>query len=115
MAKRKKDRGTKTPEWVSVPRSSLVLIATTGWMAAVLGALYLLRANDIKLGQGSLYYRYSTLEGVRAIMASPALGLAGLAAATVFLVSRRGAMRVVGGAAAVLLMVLCGIWIWWAP
>ena len=56
-----------------------------------LGPLLIIRAMDIPLGQGSFFYRFSTLYGVRAIRGLPFLVLALALAWSVRLTARRAA------------------------
>ena len=87
------------------------------WLAfsfiAILGALLLLAALDVRLGQGFFAYRYSPVRNMRALRALPPIALAAMTAGAIWYLSR-ARRRIAYG---LLIAALLGAtaWLWWAP
>src|SRR5438477_2369223 len=110
-------RITKTSKQARTPAgaapSPLVRTIVLGWSVLTLGTLLLARSMDLKLGQGSFWYRFSSLQYFRLLSvigvlpAIIAIALAIVAATA----SRRSVAMFLGMVA----MIWLAAWSWWAP
>src|SRR6266581_3792057 len=92
---------SKAPPAIVRPRPSrFILVVSLAWSALILIVLFSARYLGLKLGQGALVCRLSTLEGLRLLRAFPAVLIAGLAVLAIFFTARRD-RRTVGLAAAI--------------
>src|SRR5438067_3434758 len=107
------------------PRSSVLRPVLIGWSAVTVGALLVLGAMGVKLGQGVLFYQYSFFAADRAARLAPLLPVAAIVAAAVLWAGRgdgpgrwrrRRRWRArVGHACAAAALLSLGAWTWWAP
>lgn len=119
MAKRRRSRqraiGTQpiaftAPPPRSIPRLIVLLALPT---AAVLLTLVVIRTLDLRLGQGSFAYRFSTIYVTRLGRGLPLLALAAGAAGGVWLLARR--RKAVGAAVFAIVAIFLAGWAFWAP
>jgi hypothetical protein len=113
MSKSKaKARATPT----SAPRSTLLRVTVLGWSAATIGALLILHATGVPLGQGSFVYRFSELQAIRARHAGPILLITLLLLVSVWLQGQTARARhTLGGAGLIISTAALAAWVWGAP
>lgn len=83
-----------------------------GWFALTIGALLLMRAANMPLGQGSFVYQFSQMQGERMARALWLAPIAALAALAIALSARRRKLAALIGVAVI---VLLGAWTLLAP
>lgn len=96
-------------------RSTRLLVITVAAALLPLVGLLILRSLGLMLGQGALYYRFSTLDGVKTFLAAPCLLLAGLAIFAVHNFTAKGLQSRLATASAIAPLCLAPVWVWLAP
>src|SRR5205823_14499289 len=96
-----------------LPRSRTILALLGASFTFTLGAMLVLRALHVPLGQGYFVYRYSPLPETRTLRTFPLLLVAALACGAIHMLIRN--RRRAGTSLLLLAMLAAAAWVLWAP